>query len=310
MASGGGFRHEAFFYEGLRGFGDWVLTFISDELARGALVLVMADPEQTALVRQAMRPPPLSLRFEDARSLGTNPGRLMPRWTEFVAEAAGVGRPLVGVGALRYQRTPAERIECELHEALLNVAFAEGASWRLVCPFDTGAEPDVADEARRTHPAIIEEDHVAASPSYLGVGAAALTLGEPLPKPPAGAAELAFERAELSSVRDFLRQQLVESSLSFGRIDDLLLATHEAATNCIRHGGGAGRIQVWREDGEVVCDVSGNGRITDPLVGRRRPDPRRGSGMGLWIVHQVCDLVQLRSNGEGTVVRMHMRLPA
>ena len=307
MASGGGFRHEAFFYEGLSGFGDRVLTFIADELARGAIVLVMADPEQTALVRQSMRPPPVSLRFEDARALGTNPARLMPRWTEFVAEAAGVGRPLVGVGALRYQRTPAERIECELHEALLNVAFAEGAPWRLVCPFDTGAETDVVNEARRTHPAIIEEDHVAPSPSYLGLGAAALTLGEPLPKPPTDAAELDFER--LSTVRDFLRKQLEASALSFGRVDDLLLATHEAASNCIRHGGGAGRIQVWREDTRIVCEVSGNGLITDPLVGRRRPDPRRGSGMGLWIVNQVCDLVQLRSSGKGTVVRMYMRLP-
>jgi len=48
------------------------------------------------------------------------------------------------------------------------------------------------------------------------------------------------------------------------------------------------------------------GRITDPLAGRVRHGPD-DSGHGLWLVNQVCDLVELRSGDAGTTVRMHMR---
>jgi anti-sigma regulatory factor (Ser/Thr protein kinase) len=310
MQSDGGFRHEAVFYEGSRGFTDWVVPFISTQLASGAIVLVMADAARTAMVREQLGYGTRWLRFEDAEALGTNPARLMPRWTDFAAEALGNGRRLVGIGALRYARTPAERAEAQLHEALLNVAFAQGAPWRLVCPYDVAADPDDLEEARRTHPSIVEGERVLPSGMYLGLGAAALTLIEPLSKPPAGAAELPFGQEELAGVRDFLRGHLGESALPSVRVNDLLLAAHEAATNCVRHGGGSGRVHLWREDATVVCDVVGNGRITDPLAGRRRPDPRHGGGLGLWIVNQVCDLVQIRSGDEGTTVRMFMQTAA
>ena len=44
-----------------------------------------------------------------------------------------------------------------------------------------------------------------------------------------------------------------------------------------------------------------------PLAGRRRPADATG-GHGLWIVYQVCDLVELTSDANGTTVRMHMAL--
>jgi anti-sigma regulatory factor (Ser/Thr protein kinase) len=309
MASGPGFRHEAVFYEGRHGFEERVLPILADAVSRGAIVNVMADPTLTAAIRGRVPPGPGSLQFEDAGSLGTNPARLMPRWSDFVSRFDG-GRPLMGVGAIRYERTPAERSESELHEALLNVAFAVGTVWRLLCPYDVSADRDAVAEARRTHPWVIDGDRREPSSTYLGVGAAATTMSEPLPKAPSGAAQLAFGQPELSDLRDFLRGHLRDSGLSPHRIEDLLLASHEAATNCIRHGNGAGRISLWREDSRVLCEVSGNGLVTDPLVGRQTPDPRLGSGLGLWIVNQVCDLVQLRSGPEGTVVRMHMNLVA
>ena len=57
---------------------------------------------------------------------------------------------------------------------------------------------------------------------------------------------------------------------------------------------------------EVLCQVHDSGRITDPLAGRVRhgPDDR---GHGLWLVNQVCDLVELRSGDAGTTVRIHLR---
>ena len=48
------------------------------------------------------------------------------------------------------------------------------------------------------------------------------------------------------------------------------------------------------------------GRLEDPLVGRARPTPTQDHGRGLWLVHQLCDLVQLRSGEAGTVARVSM----
>jgi len=48
--------------------------------------------------------------------------------------------------------------------------------------------------------------------------------------------------------------------------------------------------------------------ITDPLVGRRAPPPEANGGHGLWLVHQICDHVELHSDEQGTVIRLHMAL--
>jgi hypothetical protein len=41
-----------------------------------------------------------------------------------------------------------------------------------------------------------------------------------------------------------------------------------------------------------------------------KPSPAANGGHGLWIVRQVCDLVELTSDATGTTVRMHMSLRA
>jgi anti-sigma regulatory factor (Ser/Thr protein kinase) len=56
-----------------------------------------------------------------------------------------------------------------------------------------------------------------------------------------------------------------------------------------------------------VLEVRDARYIAQPLVGRFRPDGPQPHGRGLWLVHQVCDLVELRSSAAGTVVRVTMR---
>jgi hypothetical protein len=59
--------------------------------------------------------------------------------------------------------------------------------------------------------------------------------------------------------------------------------------------------------GEVVCQAENSGAIADPLAGRRAPERQQDQGVGLWIVHQLCDLVEVR-NGARTTVRAHLRV--
>jgi len=52
-------------------------------------------------------------------------------------------------------------------------------------------------------------------------------------------------------------------------------------------------------------EVTDGGHIDDPLVGRRMPLPLASGGRGVYLVNQLCDLVQIRSSPKGTTVRIH-----
>jgi anti-sigma regulatory factor (Ser/Thr protein kinase) len=89
---------------------------------------------------------------------------------------------------------------------------------------------------------------------------------------------------------------------------DLVLAVTELGANSARHGGGRGRLRIWRDDRRLVCEVGDRGRIVDPLAGRRRPETGQLGGYGLWLANQVCELVQIRTFATGGVVRLHVGL--
>jgi hypothetical protein len=50
------------------------------------------------------------------------------------------------------------------------------------------------------------------------------------------------------------------------------------------------------------------GRITDQLAGRRAPEPPH-VGHGLYVVHQLADLVRIHRESTSTTVRTYFRLP-
>jgi hypothetical protein len=58
--------------------------------------------------------------------------------------------------------------------------------------------------------------------------------------------------------------------------------------------------------GTVVCQLEDPGHILDPLAGRHHPSPSVNGGLGLWLVNQLCDLVEARSSVSGTTIRLHM----
>jgi hypothetical protein len=49
-------------------------------------------------------------------------------------------------------------------------------------------------------------------------------------------------------------------------------------------------------------------RRLEDLVVAAWPPRTADRGRGLWLVNQLCDLVELRSDEEETVVRLHMTL--
>jgi anti-sigma regulatory factor (Ser/Thr protein kinase) len=129
---------------------------------------------------------------------------------------------------------------------------------------------------------------------------------DPLPEPDATLGHLEIEPGELARLRAFVSSVAVANGLSARRADDLVLAVNEIATNTLRHAGGRGTFRTWRSGASLICEVRDTGHIADPLIGRSRPILGQEGGFGMWLVHQLCDLVQMRSLPDGSVVRIHM----
>jgi anti-sigma regulatory factor (Ser/Thr protein kinase) len=297
------FRHEALLYADDAGFLDGTLPFIAGGLAAGEPVLVVLGAAKIDLLRRALGLNASLVRFADMADVGRNPARIIPAWREFVDEHGG--RPVRGIGEPIWAgRTPAELAECQEHERLLNVAFDHGTAWTLLCPYDTSSlSPAVVDEAFRSHPHVLDQSGTQPSGIYAVSVAHA---GDPLPEPTVRPEALVFDADRLSRARRVVAALGETAGLDAARTGELVLAVNELATNSLRHGGGSGTLRLWRDTATIVCEVSDGGRIEAPLAGREVPDPDPESGRGLWLVNQLCDLVQIRSGPSGTTVRVHM----
>jgi anti-sigma regulatory factor (Ser/Thr protein kinase) len=118
---------------------------------------------------------------------------------------------------------------------------------------------------------------------------------------------VSFDEVAREPVRRLVTTEARRAGLDTRRTEDLVVAVNEVVSNSVRHGGGGGILQIWHEGGSLVCEVRDRGHMADPLVGRRKPPTSVEGGRGLWLVNQICDLVQVRGGG-GNVVRMHLRV--
>jgi anti-sigma regulatory factor (Ser/Thr protein kinase) len=302
-----GFRHEALFYADDDEFLAGTLPFIRDGLTAGEPVLVAVGRAKTRLLRSDLGEDAERIAFADIRELGRNPACIIPLWSDFVADrppgarVRGIGEPVWP------ERTAAELVECRHHESLLNLAFADAPGWWLLCPYDSARlNPSILDGALRTHPLVAVDGLACETGAYVPPDAAANPFSGAHPPAPEGARVMDFDGSRLADLRQFVAAEASAAGLESVRASDLVVAVNEVATNSVRYGGGGGRARVWLESNEIVCEVSDRGWIVEPLAGRRKPRGDLRRGWGLWLVNQVCDLVQIRSSEGGTAIRMRM----
>jgi anti-sigma regulatory factor (Ser/Thr protein kinase) len=269
---------------------------------REPVLLAFAGTRLGAL--QATLKPAHLTYFQDVEEVAANPARMLPALRQWMEEHPG---PVRIIGEMMWPgRDPLEATEVIRHEALVNLALADAPATAL-CAYDVSALPaSLLEAVEENHHGLIE---VGVGPRASSAHAKPLEVWEN-PGPELSEPEKPVElpvTEDLSQLRVQIRESQVLDPLPRERRPDLVLAISEAAANALRYDHPPRTLRLWRNDRRVVAEVSGAGRIEDPLSGRRRPCPQASRGWGLWVINQVCDLVELRHQEGRVRLRMHMR---
>ena len=297
------YRHEAFFWRNQADFTDGMVAFIREGLAVGEPVMVALVQEHTDWLRDALGSDASYVKFVDMGEIGRNPARIIPAWQEFLEAPETRGGPARGIGEPIWTgRRDVEITECQLHEALLNVALDPKTPFWLLCPYDsTGLDAPVLDEASRSHHAILDADSYRGSTTYGGRAHVDSLFSAELPARPEGLAEVTFTEDNVHDVFALVMREAYLADLWSDKALDLATAARDLAGDSLRRGADGGLVRVWNEPSALICEVTDTTTVDDVLAGRRH----HGQDHGLWSANQLCDLVQLRSAPSGTTIRLH-----
>lgn len=122
----------------------------------------------------------------------------------------------------------------------------------------------------------------------------------------------AFDKGQVTELRHAVTSCARGAGLAGQRLDDFVLAVNELITNAVRHGGGQGRLRLWQQDGQLVCEVAdhGQGISEQQLNDRDRPAPDAAGGWGLWLARELSDAMAVETGEAGTIVRISAALAA
>ncbi len=299
-----GLVHEALLYRTPGGFAQQIRAFVAGAGTADEPVLAVLPPASLKLAQNALAAEANAVRWESMWELGRNPSCLLAVYQGWIDSHPGpvrvIGEP-VWPG-----RSYAEIVECLRHEALINHELAAAPVCAL-CPYDAERLDAAAlSGAEITHPSLIDD---------AGRRRRSEGYGEPLEVatgsrwPQAAPAEPVTEHTfagDLRSLRHAVARDPIAGTLGRERRADLVFAVSEAASNAVKHGDGTCTARLWSDGDAVITEVVTRSAMPDALAGRRRPDWDAAGGRGLWLINQVCDLVELRSDTEATVLRMHL----
>ena len=305
------YRHEAFLWDHSRQFTEALASFVEDGLARDEPVMTVLVPEHTEWLRAALGHQARQVTFLDMGEVGGNPARIIPTWQAWLDQHEGRHRPTRGIGEPIWAgRRPTEIAECQLHEALLNVAFDPETPFWLICPYDSGRlAPSVIAQAHRTHHAIFDTAGYRGSTAYEGGALVSALFTADLPPlvldDVVGAGEPVEGRFTQQNAQDVfasVTQQAYAAELWSDGAIDLAQAVRRLVRSALARGAGQVVLRMWDQPDALVCELSDSIVIDDVLVGRRAP--LEDEDDALWSANQTCDLVQLRSGAAGTTIRI------
>jgi anti-sigma regulatory factor (Ser/Thr protein kinase) len=285
---------------------DSVLEFVRAGVDAGEAVLVGSAGPVLQRLRILLGSHGEHVSWTGMASATTNPMRIIAALRAFADEHPG--QPTRCVLEPAWHLLPAHHL-CEAirQDALVNLALA-GCQATVLCAFESQLGGDAAATAERTHPLTYDGAGWLPSPQFAGQEAIPRECQPPLPEPPPWAPSLPY-RANQAAVRRFAGDHARAYGLGPDQVTDLVIAVGELTANTLAHTSGPGMLRVWRAGPEVLCQVDDSGQIGDPLAGSFLPHLSvPGGGRGLWVVHHLCDLVEVRTGTGGTAFRLHMRV--
>ena len=305
-----GLRHQALLYEGRDEFLDVALPFVRDGVASGDPVIAVVQTPNLEALREALGRDADSVELRDSSDWYVSPGRSFSGFLGFAAANPSaacvrmIGEP---VWPLEWSAAVAEFAH---YESVFNV-IAQDSPIVALCPYDVAALPDeVLEHARATHPEVVVRASAHVSEAFVDPDAYCAHLAGRLSEPVARARGFRVT-ADLHDLCLAVRDEASVAGVRAGSLDELVLAVHQLAANALVHGNGHSSLRTWCDERSFVCEIeSEGGELSETTAGYAPYDPDGERGRGLWLVRQVCDLVEVRSRGGRTTIRVHARRAA
>jgi anti-sigma regulatory factor (Ser/Thr protein kinase) len=296
--------HQALLYRSPDEFAAAMAPFAREGLERGDSVLAATTPANIAALTAELGPDAVDCHLHDTADWHPRPAdRLLA--VRRMVDALPAGTELRAMGEPLWRGTDAVRREWARYEAIINLALA-GSPLRFVCLYDAASLPeDVLAHARNTHPEVQVGGPPRPSDSFVAperyvAGLAGISADGGLDLP-VDDDHHRFRRALIDVAR--------ASGLSQRRAEDLVIAANEVVSNAELHGAPPVAARVWTTADELVCEVSDGGAgIADPLAGWGLPANSAREGWGLSIARQLCDALEVRHDGRGSSVSLHVSL--
>jgi serine phosphatase RsbU (regulator of sigma subunit)/anti-sigma regulatory factor (Ser/Thr protein kinase) len=254
------------------------------------LVYIVLDPHGGGLtVAGAGHPPPLVKPVDEEPWFVDLPGS-------------------VPLGAARYARY--DQFEIDLDPGAAIVLYTDGLVERAGESLDDGLERLVAtvrgesDDLEHLGDAMVD----ALLPDGPGLDDAALLVARALPLDDALVARFPAEIESIPVMRRLLGRWLYEAGATRADMDDLALASAEAAANAIEHAYGLApgvvELRAWKpEEGDRV-------RVAIRDFGNWRAPRGTHRGRGLRLMEGLADEVEVVRSDEGTTIELSRRLGA
>ncbi|MFG1945841.1 ATP-binding protein [Nonomuraea sp. NPDC048826] len=116
-----------------------------------------------------------------------------------------------------------------------------------------------------------------------------------------------FDRESLVTLRREVERRSEEQGLAGLALYRFVVAVNEITTNAVRHGGGHGRLTLWKGDDRLFCEVADRGRGLPSGREWAPPPPATSTtGRGLLLARHGASRLSIRSDGDGTSVLLEI----
>ncbi|HMO00423.1 MAG TPA: MEDS domain-containing protein [Miltoncostaeaceae bacterium] len=300
-----GLVHRALVHHGEDELLAHLAEYAREGIQAGEPTMVLASRRRLSALRRALGPDaPVRWVPNDLASIRL--GVAFDDVRRQVAAHSGRGRLRVAADWDLTTMTGSERRAFMRWEAAATAILADEHATVLCC--HDGADPVVTAGARATHPQVWTDGAWAADPAYTLPAAHLRACAAPAP-PDAGPLPL-DDPWDLAPIRERIGRAGVAAGMDAGVLADFEIAANEVAANALWHARGPREARVAVVGRALVCEVRDGGPGLDPLAAHIPPPPGGRAGQGLWIAHQLADVVQIIPDGAGTRVRLEATLPA